>query len=706
MSASLPRSAFAQSAFAFALLTSGSAFAIELTPVFVSVETPVVRSGNQGGEAAPQPGTLIVVDKAYAAVTVVPRSEIENQQYKTLGDALFNKPGISGTTFAPGAANRPIIRGLGNYRVRIQENGSSVGDVSALGEDHPVPVDPLSSQQIEVIRGPATLRYGSQAIGGVVSATNNRIPTVIPANGFSASTMTGVSSVDFGVDHVSEFEGGAENFAIHADILARAGQNYTIPGGVQTNSAVNRQAAALGGSYIFDNGFAGVAFSSFNTTYHIPGGEEAETGTRIHAQQEKMMAKGEVRTSSGLFDAFRYWLSVSNYQHQEMGLGGDGLDGVQAIFKAREQELRAEAQQASFATPIGVLNGAIGIQLGNRALATSGEAGSLLAPTQTRSLAAYLFEEVALTETTRVQAAGRIEYASVGGTAALFPADFLPPPDEPATNPTVRTFLPLNISLGILQDLPWNMVVSLSGLYVQRAPSAPELYSKGTHDATGTFEIGNPNLSPETARSVEFGLRRANGPLRFDASAYYTSFRGFIYKRLTGINCDADFASCGTGTELQQIVYSQQNATFTGVEVAVQYDLMPLGPGLFGVETQYDYVRARFNDGMNVPRIPPMRIGGGFYYRDDQWLARIGMIHAFAQNLIAPYETTTAGYDNLRTELAFRQQLSPGLGFEEIRFGIVGDNLLNDEIRNSASFKKNEILLPGRGFRAHLALRF
>jgi len=101
-----------------------------------------------------------------------------------------------------------------------------------------------------------------------------------------------------------------------------------------------------------------------------------------------------------------------------------------------------------------------------------------------------------------------------------------------------------------------------------------------------------------------------------------------------------------------------------------------------------------------------MRIGGGLYYQDDHWFARIGILHAFAQNLVAPYETTTAGYDNLRTELAFRQRLSPGRGFEEIRFGIVGDNLLNDDMRNSASFKKNEILLPGRGIRAHLALRF
>jgi iron complex outermembrane receptor protein len=569
-----------------------------------------------------------------------------------------------------------------------------------------VPIDPLAAQQIEVIRGPATLRHGSEAIGGLVSVTNNRLPTYSPTNGFSASTMTGISSVDFGIDHTSEFDAGTKNFAIHADIVARAGQNYTIPGGVQVNSAENRQAVSLGGATLFDNGFAGISYSNFATTYHIPGGEAAEAMTRIRARQQKVMARGEVRSASDLVEAFRYWLAISDYAHDEIGLDEAGIDGIRATFKARAQEFRAEAQQTTFTTPFGPLNGALGLQLGNRAIATSGEAGALLAPSLRRALASYIFEELALTDTTRVQAAGRIEYDSVGGTAAAFPATFLPPPDEPLATPTVRTFLPLAASLGLQQDLPWAMVASLSGLAVQRAPSAPELYSMGPHDATGTFEIGDPSLSKETGRTIELGLRRAEGPLRFDAAAYSTRFDGFIYKRLTGTTCDDDFASCGAGTALQQIVYSQQSAVFVGVEVAAQYDLLPLGSGVLGVDAQYDYVRARFTDGTNVLRIPPMRIGGGLSYRDDTWFARIGLLHAFAQNLVAPDETATAGYDNLRTELAFRQKLAPGSGIEEIRFGIVGDNLFDDDIRNSASFKKSEILLPGRGIRAHLALRF
>ncbi|MCI0735853.1 MAG: TonB-dependent receptor, partial [Beijerinckiaceae bacterium] len=592
------------------LLTGEQPLAIELPPIDVTIATPIAPKKKADSSGTTQPRTMIVIDRSYASVTVVPRFEIELEQYKTLGDALMNKPGLSGTTFAPLAANRPIIRGLDNFRVRIQENGSNVGDVSALGEDHPVPIDPLASQRIEVIRGPATLRYGSEAIGGVVSATNNRIPSFIPANGFAATTLTGVSSVDNGIDHVSEFAAGAENFAVHADIFARAGQNYTTPVsavtpfGVQANSAANRQGVSLGGSYIFEGGYAGVAFSNFNTTYHIPGGSAAEAMTRIHALQDKVMAKGEVRSSSELVEALRFWLVAADYKHDEIGLGENGIDGIQSTFKAREQEVRAEVQQMPVATAFGVLNGALGVQAGNRAIATSG-AETLLLPSLRRALAGYIFEELELTSTTRIQAAGRIEYDSVGGTAGLFPANFLPPPGEPATNQTVRTFLPLSASLGLQHDLPWDMVMSLSGLYSQRAPSAPELYSLGPHDATNTFEIGDPNLSIETGQTIELGMRRAAGPLRFDASVYYTLFNGFIYKRLTGSTCDDDFASCGTGTELQQIVYSQQNAIFYGGELGVQYDLLPIGAGTIGADALYDYVRAQFTDGTNVPRIPP-----------------------------------------------------------------------------------------------------
>ena len=155
------------------------------------------RAGGGGGTLQ---GTLPIVTDQFATVTVVPNAELRRNGAATLGGLLFERPGITGSSFAPGAASRPIIRGLDVNRVRIQEGGIGANGASDLGEDHFVPVDPLIAEQVEVIRGPATLRFGSQAIGGVVETNNNRIPTGIPQHGFSAEFRGGASTGDVGLD--------------------------------------------------------------------------------------------------------------------------------------------------------------------------------------------------------------------------------------------------------------------------------------------------------------------------------------------------------------------------------------------------------------------------------------------------------------------------------------------------------------------------
>src|SRR5207237_1399886 len=160
-----------------------------------------------------------------------------------------------------------------------------------------------------------------------------------------------------------------------------------------------------------------------------------------------------------------------------------------------------------------------------------------------------------------------------------------------------------------------------------------------------------------------------------------TYYNNFIFRQFTGIECGADFASCGTGTGFLQTIYSQQDAIFRGVELSWQWDLLPLSNGTFGVDGQYDWVRATFTDGGNVPRMPPMRVGGGAYWRNDNWFARMGLLHAFAQTDVGLFETPTAGYNLLRAEIVHRKflQYSPW-GPVEITTGIVGDNLLNVDI--------------------------
>lgn len=709
--------------------------------------------------AAPQQGVLPIVTDQFATVTVVPNEEIRRAGGATLGDLLFSKPGITGSSFAPGASSRPIIRGLDNNRVGIVENGVGGGGVSDLGEDHFVPIDPLATSQIEVVRGPAALRYGSTSIGGVVSAANNRIPEALPSCAaapfqsyglpvkaplatvsspgcVTVETRTAVSSVDRGVEGGILLDAGGGNFAVHADAYGRKAGDYNIPGypylsdqtrpvnGRQPNSSTQADGASIGGSYIFHGGFIGAAITQNDALYRIPGIDGADHQTRIDARQTKFSAKGEYRPDAAAIEAVRFWAGATRYKHNEIGLA-DPLDpatsGVRQTFTSKDQEGRAELQMMPFDARFATVTTAFGLQAGHQDLTASSpdDPGSplngLYDPNKNDRIAGYAFNELKFSETTKAQIAGRIERVDRSGTTPAFVPDVFDVNLDPASigpaTPRNLHFTPKSASAGLIQNLPWGLVASITGQYVERAPKPAELFSRGAHDATATFDIGNPNLGIETAKSIEVGLRRATGPLRFELTGYYTKFNGFIYRRLTGNTCDE--AACvdiadPNQLELNQARYSQRDATFRGGEFQSQFDVGPLHGGIWGIENQFDVVRATFADGSNVPRIPPVRAGGGVFWRDANWLMRVNLLHAFAQNDIAAIgETPTAGYNLLKAEVSYKTKLDASwFGAREMTVGLVGNNLLNENIRNSVSYTKDEVLLPGIGVRAFANLKF
>ena len=696
---------------------------------------------------APTLGVLPIVTDQFATVTVIPNEELRRTPSATLGDLLFAKPGITGSSFAPGAASRPIIRGLDVNRVGITENGLGAGGVSDLGEDHFVPVNPLVSNQIEVIRGPATLRYGSQSIGGVVSATNNRIPDAfppcrdryvistfarLPVKAAPVSSEPGAcanvefrgaaTTVDNGLEGGVLLDAAAGNIAVHADAFGRKSDDYRIPSypylfdptrpfnGRQPNSFSRTDSESIGASYIFNEGFIGAAVTQNNALYGIPGIDGENHQTRIDAHETKFTSKGEYRPMAGGIDAVRFWYGFTDYKHQEIGLE-DPLDLASTIvhqtFTNKEHEGRAEVQLLPFDLRFATLTTALGVQAGQQKLTAPGDApgpfSGLFDPNDNRRVAGYMFNEFRFSDWTRAQIAGRIEHVKLNGNTPDFPVDFLPDGNDLVASQRNLAFTPKSVSVGLLQNLPWDLVGSITAQRVERAPKPAELFSRGPHDATATFDIGNPNLNIEVASSVEVGLRRAVGPLRFEATAYYTRFQGFIFRRLTGVMCDETFESCGDpAAELNQAVYTQRDATFRGGEFQVQYDVARAFNGVWGLEGQFDVVRATFDDGTNVPRIPPMRVGGGVFYRDSNWLARVNLLHAFPQNDIAPNETPTAGYNLLRAEVSYSHKVrNPRLGEpREFIVGLRGDNLLNETIRNSVSYTKDQVLMPGAGVRA------
>ena len=667
-----------------------------------------------------QPAATSPFNQPPASLTTITSSQIQASPAQSFGNLFFTLPGATSAGLAPGAS-RPVLRGLDDFRVRVQENGIGSMDVSDLGQDHGVPIDPLSIQKIEIFRGPEALRYGSQAVGGVVEATNNRIPFAAPVGGWQTQFQGATTTVDRGLEGGALFDAGTRDFAMHADFYGRHASDYFVPSypylfptdpapsfnGKQPNSGLHSEGQAVGGSYLFDGGYVGAAISRFTSLYRIPTLEGAQNNGRIDLQQTKITSKGEFRPQSSAIDVVRFWLGAVEYQHNELGFDEAGQDGIRATFNNHAQEAKAEIKFMPLVTPLGSLISSIGTQFDHQQIDTAGDAGSLLGSARTNRGAAYFFNELRLSDTLRTLLAGRIETVRLDGTAGIFPSTLLPPPDNPELLLQSLGFMPKSISFSVLKDLPSWMVASATVQRIERAPTALELFAHGSHDSPATFEIGNPGLKVETANTAEIGLKRTDGAFRFDAKVYYTKYDNFIFRQATGILCGEDFASCGTGTEFIQTVYAQRDAIFRGGEMAWQWDLLPVATGIFGVDGQYDFVRATFTDGSNVPRMPPMRVGGGTYWRNDNWFVRMGLLHAFGQSDLGVNDTPTAGYNLLKMEISNKQYWrdSPW-GAAEITTGLVGDNLLDVDVRNSVQFHKDEILMPGRSIKFFMNAKF
>lgn len=691
---------------------------VELPEVVVTAPSPVVKpaTGQAGAPATGSdagvnvtsdstadipPGILLVADDAFAPVTIVTKDEVLSTQGHSITDVLENKPGITTTSFAPGAS-RPIIRGLDSYRVRVQENGIGAHDFSTISEDHAVPIDPHSVDKMEVVRGPATLRYGSGAIGGVVAVENQRIPTAVPKNGITGEVKGGLTSVDDGRDGGFSVTAGGAGFAIHGDAFGRRSQDYETPNGDQRNSFVESSGFAIGASMIGTDGFLGVSFSGTDSIYGIPG-EEADEGVdpKIDLSQRKLNVRGEMHPQAFGIEAIRLWYGLSDYRHVELAKheGEDEFE-VGSRFTNLEHEGRLEVQHQPVASGLGTLSGALGIQVTHRRQrGQSFEGESLLEPAETQSIAGYWFEELALPGPLSLQAAGRIEHNNVDGFGWTDVTD----PDNPVEFDGDRTFIPISGSVGLLYQLGFDTTARLTGQYSERAPDSAELFSKGVHEATGTFEIGNPNLKKERAMSLEAGLARSNGPLRFDMAAYVTEYRGFIFRALQDVVCLEDLPSCGTAAaamadeNFDLVFFRQQDALFYGVDLSAQLDVAPIWNGVWGVDGRYDFVNAEFDGGENVPRIPPHRLGGGIFYRSADWFAHVGVLHAFEQDEIGANEEVTPGYTLVSAEVRYNQTLANGTKFT---IGLKGENLADDEVLNHASFKRREeVLEPGASVR-------
>ncbi len=634
------------------------------------------------------------------AITTLDREEIQRQGGATLGELLAKTPGIAESSFAPGAS-RPVIRGLDNFRVRMQENGIGAHGVSDVSEDHGVPIDPLAAQRIEVIRGPATLRYGSQAIGGVVNVINNRVPTAAPKNLIDGEAFASFNTVNNGFEGGGLFDIGTGHFAGHFDWFYRDTEDYDIPQapGEQANTQNETLGVSGGGSIVFDDGFIGANVSYFDSEYGIPG-EAAADDVFIDLDQTKVVVRGEVRNVSDFVSTLRLDGGYSNYLHDEVeGATGD----IGATYDNEEWELRAEALHTQF----GPFEGAIGFHFAHRDLEAFGEASELIAPSDRQSYGFFLFEEASLMEGLTLQLATRVEHVELDGFGVTPPSlngNALMAEIDDFGADAPRDFTPVSGSIGLVFDLGNQIALSGNVQYVERAPALLELYSKGPHEATATFEVGDPNLDKEKAISFEANLKKDEGDLTFGLAGFYTSYDGFIFRQNTGFVCGEEFDTCGIdGTpgvedELTQLAFLQQDADFYGFEAEAAWRALDMNGATIGFDGQLDFVKAEFDGGANVPRITPLRFGGGVFVECERFFARLGALRVTRQDDVAINETETSGYTNLTLEANYTMPLA-GSDTRAVQIGLVGSNLLDQDQRNHVSFLKDDVLRPGASAR-------
>lgn len=658
-------------------LSTRAAFALALASTFSNIYAQQVEHAAELEEVVVTASPIGDPDRLATIAGSADRDQLLRSGATTLGDALEQIPGVTSSGFAAGAG-RPVIRGMDANRVRVLEDGIGSFDASDVGPDHGVPIDPFTAERVEVVRGAATVRYGSQAIGGVVNAISNRVPVNLAPGVLAGEVLGELGSGADSRNVAAQFNLRRDQAAVHADAFDRHAEDYDTPQGRLRNSWIDARGGSLGGAWISNGNRLGLGVTRHESRYGIPG-EEAF----IDMGQTKLSLRSTWQLAAGPWQQLSADGGWADYEHSEME---DGVAG--STFRDKEWDSRIEATGDS----LGVFSAtALGMQVQQRRFSALGEGAEYLLPTNTKSRAAFGFAEAPLSQGLRLQFGARVEDVRIDGT--------------PVTDvPTHRSFTPLSGSAGLVLDLDaaWRLGVSLSSS--ARAPAQTELFARGPHEGTATYETGAANLGLERANSLEATLRFRGERVHADGSVWMTRFSNYIHGALTGAYCDED-GNCApaSGADLAELFYMQRNARFRGVEGHAEIELVQTAAGDLHVELLGDVVRATLdNGGGNVPRIPPFHVGGGLSWQSERFDARVTVRYAGRQDKLATAETVTDAFTNVDAQFAVR----PFASLPGIEFALVGRNLTDSTQRNAVALNKDEVIMPGRDIRVMVRARF
>lgn len=590
----------------------------------------------------------------YQPIAVLDEDKLGIRLGDNIAKTLSYEPGIN-FEYNGSSVGRPVIRGLTGTRVLILDNGIRIGDVSDLAPDHAVSFDPISVERIEVIRGPASLFYGVNSVGGAINIISEDIPRVIHDRLRGSFRLMG-ATVNSSFSGSGALDYGIKNLGFRAEFGYRKNSDTRIPGGKLNNTDAENLTSSIGLAYHAKNFSSGFAFRNFNGNYGIPSQENEEPRFKIN--RNKYAFKTEINFENSNFQGLELQVNQIDYDHKEIE---NGEVGTQIEVKTINSDLKLKHGK--------ILNlvGMVGSSFLYQNYKTTGEE-KFFADADLYLGSLILYEEFELDRLT-IQAGLRYDFARVKSK------EFEDIPSQ------VKHFNVLSSSAGLIYKLaePMNLGFSFSRGF--RIPTLQELFAYGPHLGTQSFEVGNPNLGVETSNefnlSLKFLTARANG----DISLFLNYINGFIYPYNTG---KVDSVS---GLPIYE--HTSTRATLRGFEM--KFELEPFRN--LNVSVVADYVEGKRRDRNEyLPLIPPFRTILGIEYRTGRYNLGGEVKLVSAQNKLAPGETQTPGYGIINLHFGIRL-LFFGLA-HEINLSI--ENLTDKRYYDHLSRIKDFAPMPGR----------
>ena len=596
-------------------------------------------------------------------------SKLQQNLSRTIAETIDYEPGIAQRSMGPAPA-RPVLRGLGGDRLLVVEDGERTGDLSGSSSDHAVAIEPMTTKRIEVVRGPRTLLYGSNALAGVVNVVRGYVPSERP-DGLGGSVTYQGESVNRGLSGGLTLEQGLGPLALRFDSSLRNADDIATPHGVLANTDIRTGNASVGLSLVRPWGHVGASGSLYNSDYGIPPDPEGghPDGVSIDLQRQHLEGRGEVVTGPDWLQRLELHHSFSRYQHGEFEASGD-LGMEFGVLTHNSGALAHLDRMGPFA------NGAIGLWYEYRNYAAAGL--NFTPPAEEYAGALFTYQEW--------------EHGPWAVNAALrVDARRIEPHEERDSRRVgriqTRDFAGMSAGLSNYYRPSSTLTLGTTLMRTFRAPGIEELFSEGPHLAAYSYEVGNGALGSERGLGLELFADYHLEEGHLHLAVFRNEINGYIFPKNSGERSlrRADLFLYRTVGE---------RVLMHGAEANFDWHLAEP----WKVAGTLSYVRGRLIDLNDEPlsRLPPLQGHLGLTCEPTEALsATVYLRLAAEQNQIGEFEKPTEGY----AVLDFSSQYYAEWGGRLHTFSLTLENVTGAVYRNHLNRVKEILPEPGRNLR-------